>query len=47
MAQAADTDCFENSLPQISRMTLPTLAVETPPTTISAIVVTRAASLLL
>ena len=42
---ASETDCLEKGLPQISSMTLPTLAVDTPATTISAIVVTSAASL--
>lgn len=44
---ASETLCFENDFPQISSITLPTLAVETQKITISAIVVTSAASLLL
>lgn len=44
---ASETLCFENDFPQISSITLPILAVETQKITISAIVVTSAASLLL
>lgn len=42
---ASETACLEKDLPQISSMTRPTLAVETPATTIFAIVVISAASL--
>lgn len=42
---ASETRCFEKLFPQMVSMTLPTLAVETPETTISAMVVTSAASL--
>ena len=44
---ASETLCFENDFPQISSITLPTLAVETQKITIFAIVATSAASLLL
>lgn len=42
---ASETARLEKDLPQISSMTRPTLAVETPATTIFAIVVISAASL--